>query len=302
MPAPIALFVYNRADLTRRTLEALAANGLAKRSDLIIFSDGPKSADDARKVESVREYVAGAKGFAQVRIISAARNQGLAHSIIGGVTRTVEEFGRAVIVEDDLETSPHFLAYMNDALDHYADTPRVAAINGYHPPIDVDLPETFFQRDAECWGWGTWERAWSQFDPDGARLLKQLESKRLLHFFDQDGTYPYTEMLKGQIAGTNSSWAVRWRAFVILHDMLSLYPGRPLTRNIGFDGSGTHLGVADFFGTAVSSAPVQVANIPLVHLVEAYEGFKKFNRRHFHEDIGAKLRRRLKRVFRFAGS
>ena len=39
--APIALFVYNRPAHSRATLEALAANELARHSDLIVFSDGP---------------------------------------------------------------------------------------------------------------------------------------------------------------------------------------------------------------------------------------------------------------------
>ena len=40
--APIALFVYNRPDHTRRTLEALSRNELADQSHLFIFADGPK--------------------------------------------------------------------------------------------------------------------------------------------------------------------------------------------------------------------------------------------------------------------
>ena len=300
MTAPIILFVYNRPELTGRTLAALADNRLADRSRLIIFSDGPKNTADAVKVEAVRNLVRDVKGFARPEVIAASENLGLARSIIGGVTRVTAEFGRAIILEDDLETSPYFLAYMNDALDRYAEIPRVAAINGYHPPLPVELPETFFQRDAECWGWGTWQRAWSQFNPDGAQLLAQLESNHLVHFFDQDGTYPYTTMLREQIAGRNYSWAVRWRGFVILNDMLSLYPGRSLIRNIGFDGSGTHSSVADFFGEAVSKTPISVTDIPLLHSAEAFEGFKSFNRLNFSHSFIGKLRRKIGKFLRLS--
>jgi hypothetical protein len=37
--APIALFVYNRPEHTRQTVDALAENGLAAESDLFVFSD-----------------------------------------------------------------------------------------------------------------------------------------------------------------------------------------------------------------------------------------------------------------------
>ncbi|HOD41388.1 MAG TPA: glycosyltransferase family 2 protein, partial [Candidatus Wallbacteria bacterium] len=41
--APIVLFVYNRPDHTRRTVEALLKNEFAGESELIVFSDGPKN-------------------------------------------------------------------------------------------------------------------------------------------------------------------------------------------------------------------------------------------------------------------
>ena len=40
--SPIVLFIYNRPEHTRQTLEALASNTLAQESDLFIYADGPK--------------------------------------------------------------------------------------------------------------------------------------------------------------------------------------------------------------------------------------------------------------------
>ena len=37
--APITLFVYNRLEHTKRTVEALLENELASKSDLIIYSE-----------------------------------------------------------------------------------------------------------------------------------------------------------------------------------------------------------------------------------------------------------------------
>jgi len=52
--------------------------------------------------------------------------------------------------------------------------------------------------------------------------------------------HPYTQMLRDQISGRTNSWAIRWYASAFLKDKLTLYPGRSLVSNIGFDGSGTH--------------------------------------------------------------
>ena len=48
---------------------------------------------------------------------------------------------------------------------------QVASIHGYIYPID-GLPETFFIRGADCWGWATWKRAWNIFEADGQKLFE----------------------------------------------------------------------------------------------------------------------------------
>src|SRR5580692_4915206 len=107
--APIALFVYNRADLARQTLDALARNAGAQQSDLIIFSDGPKGEQDATQVAAVRSQIATVKGFHSVKLIEAPSNRGLAPSIIAGVTALTGECDHLIVMEDDLLTSPVFL-------------------------------------------------------------------------------------------------------------------------------------------------------------------------------------------------
>jgi hypothetical protein len=296
--APIVLFVYNRPELTRRTVEALAANHLADRSQLIIFSDGPKSEADALGVDAVRDLVSTSRGFAGIELIRASRNQGLGFSIIDGVTRVLSEFNCAVVMEDDLLTSPHFLQYMNHALRHYAEVERVAAISGYVPPVDVELPETFFLQDAECWGWATWRRAWSLFEADGARLLAEIRRRGLAYVFDQESTYPFVRMLENQIAGRNSSWAVRWRACVLLNDKLSLYPGRPLVDNIGFDGSGTHCNATDDWRVRLSTTPVRVSDTRIHPCREGLDAFKRFNRKTADYSLADRIVSKIKRVVR----
>jgi GT2 family glycosyltransferase len=141
--APIALFVYNRVDPTRQTLDALARNNGALDSDLIIFSDGAKGETDAAQVADVRALTVDIKGFRSVKVVHAASNRGLAPSIISGVTEIVEEWGRVIVLEDDILTSPVFLDFMNDALDMYHSEERVASISGYIFPLDIGLPEKY---------------------------------------------------------------------------------------------------------------------------------------------------------------
>lgn len=242
--APIALFVYNRLEHTQRTIEALAVNDLASDSELVIFSDGAKNSDGERKVNQVRKYIATVNGFASVEIIYQEKNLGLANSIISGVTSTVSDYGRVIVLEDDLITSPHFLRCMNEALDFYENFSEVASVNAYMYPIS-DLPEMFFLKASDSWGWATWARAWKIFEPNGEKLLERIIEDKKHDIFNFHGNYPYLDMLKDQISGKNDSWAIRWAASTLVENKLGLYLGKSLVQNIGLDGTGRHCGKTD---------------------------------------------------------
>ena len=240
--APIALFVYSRPRHTRAAVEALAANTLAGRSELHIFSDAPGSDRHIAAVREVRDYINGVAGFAAVRITERERNFGLADSIVDGVTRLVNQYDRIVVVEDDLITSPHFLEYMNRALDLYRDEERVMHVAGHMLPINPDgLPESFFMRQSSCWGWGTWAGAWKHFRRDSAELLDSFSAEDISRY-NLEGAMDYWAQIQANHAGTLRTWAAFWYASVFRRGGLCLHPRTSLVRNIGHDGSGENCG------------------------------------------------------------
>jgi hypothetical protein len=261
--APVAVFAYRRAEHLRRALASLAANPQAASTDLYVFCDGPKGRSDEAEVRAVRALARGTGGFRSLSVAESAQNRGLAESIIAGVTQVVEAHGRVIVVEDDLVLSPHFLAFMNQALDCYADDARVASVHGYVLPVRHPLPESFFLKGADCWGWATWRRAWRHFNPDAAGLLRQIRERRLEQEFDLDGAHSYTALLEGQSRGRLDSWAIRWHASCYIAEMLTLYPGRSLVGNIGFDSSGAHCETSTTYDVVLADSPVAVHRLPI---------------------------------------
>lgn len=248
--APIALFVFNRPDHTRRTLQALAANRLTGESSLFIFSDGPRNNQDIPAVAEVRQIIRDQAWPGRVTIREQSANRGLAHSIVSGVTELIDCFGRVIVLEDDLLTAPCFLEYMNEGLRRYADRQDVMQVSAYLAPIDSCRPEqAFFLPLTTSWGWGTWKRAWDQFDATAAGYERLMQDAALQRSFDIGGIVDYTGMLRDSREGKNASWAVRWYLSVFLRGGLTLYPGRSLVKNIGFDGSGTHCDTCAEFHT-----------------------------------------------------
>jgi len=236
--APIALFTYNRLEHTKRTVEALKANPLAKDSLLFIFSDGPKNQEDSLKIERLRNYLRSVSGFKAVKVFENDENRGLAPSLIAGITQILEEHDTIIVFEDDIVCSPLTLEFLNDSLEIYKEDRNVGMIHGHIETIP-DLPPLFFGVNSGCLGWATWKRAWQEVNFDGPYLLNEIQNLHKEKEFDIGGAYPYTEMLKKQIAGKNSSWAVRVYASYFLKNILTLYPGKSYVQHIGFD-SGTH--------------------------------------------------------------
>ncbi|MEH6503189.1 MAG: glycosyltransferase [Cycloclasticus sp.] len=240
--APIVLFVYNRPWHVQQTIEALQKNELASESELFIYSDAAKTEQDRLKVKEVRNYIHSIGGFKKITIIEREENWGLAGSIIDGVTAIVKQYGKIVVLEDDLVTSHYFLGFMNDALALYEGNPNVGMIHGHIYYIE-GLPEVFFLQKSGCLGWGTWDSAWSEVSFDGSFLLKEIKRKGFKNDFDINDTYPFTKMLSEQVEGINSSWAIRVQASFFLKNRLTFYPSKSLVQHIGFD-VGTHCGGA----------------------------------------------------------
>ncbi|WP_295721259.1 sugar transferase [Mucilaginibacter sp.] len=274
--APIALFVYNRPDHTRRTLIHLQKNVLADESRLYIFCDAPKTEADRANVDEVRQVAKETTGFKSVKVILRDHNLGLAESIISGVTQLVYEYGKVIVFEDDLLSSPYTLQYFNEALTLYANQPKVMHIGAYMYNLkEKDLPESFFYRAASSWGWATWAHAWDSFEPDIDKLIAQFDTLKILRF-SIEGKMNFWKQIQEFKAGKNNSWAIRWYASIFLKGGLTLNPSRSLVNNIGHDGTGVHSNKENMYDVHISQQPVKKFPDLIEENEKAYHAIKHF--------------------------
>lgn len=295
--APILLFVYNRPEHVRRNIQALLKNELAAESELFIYSDAAKDETSQAAVKEVRAFIQSIQGFKKITITERAENWGLARSIIDGVTTQINRYGRVIVLEDDLVVAPHFLQFMNDALETYRDEERVGHIQACDFTHDPSLPDTFLIKWTGSWGWGTWDRAWKHFNADGKALLTELESRKLTYTFDFNGKYGYTRMLRRQIEGKNNSWAIRWNASLFLKGILSLNVGKSLVQNEGFDGSGTNCGGGGLYASELYMERLPVKKIsPIEENIQARNAYVRYYAR--TNSFMAKAIRRIKRTLK----
>lgn len=243
--APIILFVYNRPEHTRKTVEALQKNELASESMLYIFADGPKDNADKNtldKISVVRKYIHTITGFKDIVLKEKDKNKGLDPSIIDGVSEVLNKHGRCIVLEDDIVTHPWFLRYMNECLEHYEDDNRVSMIGGYSPRFNKPFcyrKDVYLVHRCCSWGWGTWKNVWDEVD------WKMNESEKFIEILDNQnslsrGGNDILSMFLQQLKLGIYTWDVSFDYFMCRNNSYCLRPIKSLTRNCGFDGTGVH--------------------------------------------------------------
>lgn len=290
-PAPVALFVYNRPDHTRRTVEALQQNKLAPRSDLFVFADGARSTAGTAGVQEVRQFIRGIKGFRSVTLIERDRNFGLAKSVIDGISQIMRDFDRAIAVEDDLLTSPDFLTYINVALDRYSNEHQVFSVSGFNYPIAAPGSyscDAYFAYGPMCWGWGSWKDRWQKIDWSVSDYPAFISDREQQKKFNRGGS-DLSWMLGRQMAGRIDSWDIIWAYSHFRHDAVALLPVVSKVYNTGFDGSGIHCRRAPFKQTLLRSENCSEYRFP--DFVELHPYFVDEIRRLRHRSLARRLGR-----------
>ena len=265
--APVLLFVYARPNHTKKMIESLSKNKLAKESEVWIFSDNAKKDSAKENVRQVREYIHSIENkgyFKKVHIIEAQKNKGLANSVIDGVTEIINELGKAIILEDDLVVTNNFLDYMNEALDFYEKDERIWSISGYN--FSMDIPEKYkhdiFLSYRGCsWGWATWKEQWNTVDWNVEDYNKFKNSYKKRKHFNKGGN-DLSLMLDRQMRKEIDSWAIRWCYSQSKQNKYTIYPVNSLVCNIGLDGSGTHSGnIRDYDVTINDTNTYKLENV-----------------------------------------
>ena len=262
----IAVFGYSRPHHLMRTLRALQLQRTHIPLPLYLFLDGSRGSQDLSAVQACRNVAAYAEKSFDCRVKISERNLGLYHSLTEGVNQILKDYEQVIVLEDDILTSPYFLRFMLDGLSCYADNKRVASIHGYTPPIAVGLPDTFFLRGADCWGWATWRDRWRLFRSDAEAMVSEIREQGLAHAFDLNGRVQNLKLLEARARGKSGSWAICWHASCYLSGCYTLHPGRSLVRNIGLDATGEHCVASPEMETTLSQASVPVVAQPVEEL------------------------------------
>lgn len=295
MVAPIAIFAFNRPNLLRRTLMALARNPLASASPLTIFCDGPRNEQDEPSTQAVRELARTAEGFLSVDVVERPTNMGCASSVIDGLTQMFSLHERLIVIEDDILTSPHTLRFLNDGLVRYAESENIFNISAWSPPHVARAVPAGYPYDVyaiprfNCWGWASWRDRFIGIDWSVGDYRTFKRSPHLRMLFNAGGE-DLSAMLDAQMQGKINSWAIRADYARFKKHMLGINPLHSYTLNIGM-GSGTHTTTKTAYWDSDISLALEVASFPKVIGVD--EAIRKV----YHDSYYGEKRSLPQRIF-----
>jgi hypothetical protein len=176
-------------------------------------------------------------------VIERKKRLGCAHSIVSGVTDLVNQYGKIIVLEDDLEVSPEFLNFLLESLDRYRDEPSVAQISASMFAIRNESgTDALFLPFASPYGWATWEHAWRGFDWSVPGWDVAKSDPVVCNRFDHDGSFEHCDILRSTLRGEIDAWDILWEWNIFREKKLVLYPRKSLVRVGGFDGTGTNCG------------------------------------------------------------
>lgn len=273
--APIIVFAFNRLEALKATIASVLQNSEAAESELYVFVDGarPNKQGEIEKVHQVQEFVKTIFGFKSIHYTFAKQNKGLGPSIIAGVTDVINQYGRAIILEDDLIVAQNFLSFMNQGLDKYEKEEKVFSVCGYSNKVKTPndyLADSYFCVRSSSWGWATWANRWNSVDWD-LKDWKKYEGMKSA--FNRWGGSDCFGMLQNWKEGRNKSWAIRFCFSQFLQKKLSLFPIVSKVNNDGFDGDGTNCKKYNRFKFEFDSTDRKTFKFPAKVLMN--EGFRR---------------------------
>jgi hypothetical protein len=266
-PTPVALFVYNRPDVTVQVFDAIRT---FRPRRLFVIADGPLQhrGDDEAQTTLARQMTEEVDWPCDVHRDYAPANMGIKKRMESGMRLLFDEAGcsSAILLEDDCVPEPSFFPFCEELLERYHEAAAVAAVCGARltAPQPTRRFSYAFTRYPCQWGWATWRRAWQRYDGTMAGWDERRTTTWLSELLDNRHAEAYWRYQFDRVkdAGDGGDWDIAWLLASWIDGALSVVPAANLVSNIGFSADATHTRDTR---SAFASLPAVPMRFPLRH-------------------------------------
>lgn len=263
MQHPVAFFIFNRPETTRRVFEEIRR---ARPSKLMVVADGPRldRPSDADACTRARAVVETVDWPCDVEVDFAEFNLGCGRRLATGLDWVFGRNETAVVLEDDCLPHPTFFRFCDELLDRYASDERIMHVGGsnlWTGPWRTRWSYGF-SRNIHVWGWASWRRAWRQYDVE-IRLWDELRAGAWLEdlWGDRLLALDWRRILDRVARGEVDTWDYQWAFACQVQNGFGVVPAVNLVQNIGFDSMATHVS----WRTPWTELPIAPMEFPLRH-------------------------------------
>jgi hypothetical protein len=275
---PVVLVVFNRPDLTRRTLSAIRAAAPAR---LFVVADGPRPhrPEDAELTARARAEATRVDWPCEVHQKFSDRNLGCDVNVELGLDWAFSQVDRAIVLEDDCIPHPTFFTYAEQLLHRYRHDDRVWQVAGNSHGV----PKSLFQGNsyafaswASVWGWATWADRWhahrAVFPRDHGKGLGTEPPVRVGPAEPRAGALVTRAAHRHFVEAATSEdvvthgWDKHWWITMLATGGLAATPAVNMVGNAGFGADATHSHSPGRREEQVEGMPLPLRHPPTVEL------------------------------------
>jgi len=212
---------------------------------ILLAVDGPRNnrANDAELVRQTQKLASEITWDAEIRTRLRDSNLGLRRAVVDAVTWANSEYGRVIVLEDDVRAGPQLLDFLNYNLVVHEANPNIAHINGYNlvPVEHLTNPDNASRLTIypESYAWATWDGAWQKYDDD-LTWARNASVKDITKVCGSTiGALRWKQNFADAAAERIDTWAYRWLASMWEHEWLMVSPNRNIATYEGWK-DGTH--------------------------------------------------------------
>lgn len=230
---PVLFIVFNRPEITFKSLEILRKNKIPK---LYISQDGPREESDTDKenCERVKMLIETIDWPCEIITQIHKKNLGCKEGVISAINWFFENVEEGIILEDDIMPGDGFFQFCSQNLDLYREDHQVLAIQGFNQfGQKVESGDYFFARGFYPWGWATWKSRWLKYN-------KNISAQDIPYVSDHFN-YKMLKAIKLNLRliekNILDTWDIQFVAMQIKYNGFIVTPYANLTTNIGVDGA-----------------------------------------------------------------
>ena len=242
---PVLYIVFNRLDTVVKTFDAIKQ---IQPKEFYIASDGARiiKEGESEKVEGVRKYILEHIDWnCNVHTLFRNENVGCKYGPAGAIKWFFDNVEQGIVLEDDILATPAFFKYCETMLEQYKDADNIGYICGCTMENCVSVKDDCFLTTViDGWGWASWKKEIQDFNPDYASLCdKKLKNIKCI-FRRKEAKKNILELSLKSAKNEIDAWDYQMADYMAVRGKYSLFPRKPLVRNIGFMLDSTHTAVA----------------------------------------------------------